>query len=164
VGGTSLGAFTPVPKRVVHACSLRLADSNSTVVTAAQHRDPRNPRGADDAVDGGAPIPGEMQVRASAGSVLIQDSRTWHSTATNPSDAPRTSIVCRYCPWWLSTEFSRGQFGFGGCNNARVPRDVYVYPLFLGNQIYSRGYARAIHLTRSLKLRTGLLRVAGRAC
>lgn len=89
------------------------------------HTDPRNPRGADDTIDGGGPIPGEMQVRATAGSVFMQDSRCWHSTATNPSDAPRTSLVARYCPWWLSTEFSRGQFGFGGCNNARVPREIY---------------------------------------
>lgn len=42
-----------------------------------QHRDIRNPLGADDDIEGGAPIPGEMQIRASAGSVLMQDSRTW---------------------------------------------------------------------------------------
>ena len=62
----------------------------------SQHHDGRNPRGADDAIDQGSSIPGEMQVRAKAGSVFIQDSRLWHSTAQNPSDAPRTSIVARY--------------------------------------------------------------------
>ena len=62
----------------------------------SQHHDGRNPRGADDAIDQGSSIPGEMQVRAKAGSVFIQDSRLWHSTAQNPSDSPRTSIVARY--------------------------------------------------------------------
>ena len=99
-------------------------ENGSTWIVPGSHTDPRNPRGADDAIDGGAPIPGEMQVRATAGSVLMQDSRCWHSTATNPSDAPRTSFVARYCPWWLSTAFSRGQFGFGGSNNGKFTSNL----------------------------------------
>lgn len=124
-----------------------------------QHRDPRNPRGADDAVDGGAPIPGEMQVRAKKGSVLIQDSRTWHSTATNPGDHPRTSIVARYCPWWLSTEFSRGHHGFAACNNARVPRDVYESMDFEAQLLFRHnvdGEPDGLHIEKHLQaLRNG---------
>ena len=39
-----------------------------------------------------APIPGDMQVRAKAGSVYIQDSRCWHATpARNTSGRTRVA-------------------------------------------------------------------------
>lgn len=100
-----------------------------------------------------------MQVRAKAGSVLIQDSRTWHSTATNPSDSPRTSIVARYCPWWLSTEFSRGHFGFAACNNARVPRNVYESMGFEAQLLFRHnvnGESDGLHMEKHVQaLRNG---------
>eukprot|EP01046_Picozoa_sp_COSAG06_P030882 COSAG06_NODE_2965_length_6019_cov_17.166723_1_plen_61_part_10 len=46
---------------------------------------------------------------AKAGSVLVQDSRLWHTGGVNTSDAVRTSVVVRYAPWWLSVEFGRTQ-------------------------------------------------------
>lgn len=94
-------------------------------VVPGSHRDLRNPRGADDAIDEHAPIPGELQVRATAGSVLVTDSRLWHSGGTNTSTRTRASFVARYAPWWLSCEFSRTQHGFSGSNNARLPREIY---------------------------------------
>ena len=93
-------------------------ESGGTWVVPGSHRDPRNPRGPDDGIDEFKPIPGEMQVSGPAGSVLIIDSRIWHSNAANPSDEPRVAIVVRYVPWWVSVEF-------GGRNNAIVPRQVY---------------------------------------
>ena len=51
----------------------------------------------------------EVQVVAKAGSVLVQDSRLWHTGGVNTSDAVRTSVVVRYAPWWLSVEFGRTQ-------------------------------------------------------
>ena len=93
-------------------------ESGGTWVVPGSHRDPRNPRGPEDGIDEFKPIPGEMQVTGPAGSVVIIDSRIWHSNAANPSDKPRVAIVVRYVPWWVSVEF-------GGRNNAIVPRQVY---------------------------------------
>jgi hypothetical protein len=93
-------------------------ESGGTWVVPGSHRDSRNPRGPEDRIDEFKPIPGEIQVSGPAGSVLIIDSRIWHSNAANPSDEPRVAIVVRYVPWWVSVEF-------GGRNNAIVPRQVY---------------------------------------
>lgn len=82
------------------------------------HLDPRNPLHMHDGIDPSAAIPGEMQLQGPAGSVLILDSRIWHSTANNPSDAPRVTVLTRYSPWWISLEF-------GGRNRSLVPRDVF---------------------------------------
>jgi ectoine hydroxylase-related dioxygenase (phytanoyl-CoA dioxygenase family) len=68
------------------------------------HVDPRNPRGENDGIDEFAPIPNELQVEGPAGSVLVMDARIWHSNAENPDDKPRTAVVVRYAPWWLSLE------------------------------------------------------------
>jgi hypothetical protein len=52
-----------------------------------------------------APIPGEMQVTATAGSVFIQDSRLWHSAPMhNFRNQERVTVVNRWCPWWLSVD------------------------------------------------------------
>ena len=93
-------------------------ESGGTWVVPGSHRDPRNPRGLEDGIDEFKPIPGEMQASGPAGSVVIIDSRIWHSNAANPSDKPRVAIVVRYVPWWVSVEF-------GGRNNAIVPQEVY---------------------------------------
>ena len=80
-------------------------DSAATWVVPGSHRDGRNPRGPDDAMSVTAPIPGDMQVAARAGSVFIQDSRTWHASAMhNPSGRKRVAIVNRWAPWWLAVD------------------------------------------------------------
>ena len=48
-------------------------------VLPGSHRDPRNPRGPNDHINPEKPIPGEFQIAASAGSVLVQDTRTGHA-------------------------------------------------------------------------------------
>ena len=98
------------------------ANSAGTWVLPGSHRDPRNPRGPSDGIDPGKPIPGEFQVTAPAGSVLVQDTRMWHSMAANPSDQDRVGCVVRYCPWWLNAN--------GGLTSQRltprpVPRATY---------------------------------------
>ena len=81
------------------------ADSGATWVVPGSHRDGRNPRGPDDGITVTAPIPGDMQVTAKAGSVFIQDSRTWHASAMhNTSGRKRVAVVNRWCPWWLSVD------------------------------------------------------------
>ena len=64
------------------------------------------------------------------------------------------SCSCRSCPWWLSTEFSRGRHGFGACNNAVVPREVYdgfsddAKLLFRHN---AEGVADGLHVQKHLQ-------------
>lgn len=79
--------------------------SAGTWVVPGSHRDKRNPRGPNDGVIVSAPIPGDMQIEASAGSVYIQDSRCWHAAAVhNNSGRQRVVVVNRWCPWWVSVD------------------------------------------------------------
>ena len=73
--------------------------NGGTWVLPGSHMDPRNPRGPTDGIDPGKPIPGEFQISAPAGSVLVQDTRMWHSMAANPSANDRVGCVVRYAPW-----------------------------------------------------------------
>ena len=57
--------------------------SGGTWVVPYSHRDLRNPRGVLDPIDENAPIPGEVQITAPAGSVYVQDTRCWHSIAAS---------------------------------------------------------------------------------
>ena len=88
--------------------------SGAPWVVPYSHRDSRNPFGPRDGVTRSAAIPGEIQITAPAGSVYLQDSRTWHSSALhNSSGRDRVAMVCRYAPWWLSVqEFDGIQVGF----------------------------------------------------
>lgn len=79
--------------------------SGGTWVVPGSHKDGRTPRGPSDGITASAPIPGEMQIKAKAGSVLIQDSRVWHSSALhNFSNYDRVAVVSRWCPWWISAD------------------------------------------------------------
>ena len=99
--------------------------NGGTWIVPGSHKDPRNPRGPDDGIDQNAPIPGEFQVSAPAGSVFMQDTRIWHSGALNQSEHERTAVVCRYAPWWLSgNEFGNLHSG-GHALRTYVPREVY---------------------------------------
>ena len=99
--------------------------NGGTWVVPGSHKDPRNPRGPDDDIDQRAPIPGEFQVSAPAGSVFMQDTRIWHSGAINQSEHERTAVVCRYAPWWLSgNEFCNLHSG-GHTLRTYIPREVY---------------------------------------
>ena len=99
--------------------------NGGTWIVPGSHKDPRNPRGPDDGIDEQAPIPGEFQISAPAGSVFMQDTRIWHSGAANQSAHERTAVVCRYGPWWLSgNEFGNLHSG-GHTLRTYVPRAVY---------------------------------------
>jgi len=100
--------------------------NGGTWIVPGSHKDPRNPRGPDDGIDEHAPIPGEFQVSAPAGSVFMQDTRIWHSGALNQSEHERTAVVCRYAPWWLSgNEFGNLHSG-GHTLRTYVPKGVYA--------------------------------------
>ena len=68
------------------------ADSGGTWVVPWSHRDPRNPRGPVDNICVAAPISGELQVAAPAGSVYIQDSRSWHASPLHNMGRPLCSL------------------------------------------------------------------------
>lgn len=100
-------------------------ENGGTWIVPRSHRDLRNPRShldprnpPQDDIRDDEPIPGEIQLAGPAGSVVMIDSRVWHSSGSNPSPEPRVTILARYSPWWLSLEF-------GGRNNAIVPRETY---------------------------------------
>ena len=80
------------------------AESGGTWVVPGSHRDTRNPRGPADGISIVAPIPGELQVSAPAGSVYIQDSRSWHASAMHNTRHDRVAVVNRWAPWWLSVD------------------------------------------------------------
>ena len=83
--------------------------SGGTFAVPGSHKDHRNPRGPSDKITLTAPIPGEIQIKAKAGSVFIQDSRLWHSSPMhNFGHNDRIAIVSRWCPWWLTVnDFAR---------------------------------------------------------
>ena len=87
--------------------------NGATWVVPRSRTEARNPRGPRDGLDEWSPMPDEIQVSAPAGSVLINDTRTFHSIASNFTAEPRVSAVLRFSPWWLGHEF--GSPRTGGC-------------------------------------------------
>ena len=113
----------PFPKAVIGITALWMlspfsTNNGGTWIVPKTHLDTKNPRGKSDGIDEHAPIFNEIQATGSAGSVLVMDSRIWHSNAANPSDKPRTAVVVRYAPWWLNLEFY-------GVNQATIPAEVF---------------------------------------
>ena len=97
----------PYPDAVMHLTTLWMlspfsAENGGTLLVPGSHRSANNPTGEMD-VDPDAPYPTEIHAEGPAGSVLVMDSRIWHATAANATDAPRVSVVVRYAPWWLNT-------------------------------------------------------------
>ena len=72
-----------------------------TLLVPGSHRASGNPSG-DVGVDAFAPYPTEIQAVGAAGSVLMFDSRLWHSSAANTSQETRVAVVVRWAPWWLN--------------------------------------------------------------
>jgi len=96
---------TPYPDTVAHITTLWMlspftAETGGTLVVSGSHRMNNNPTG-DNGVDPLTPYPTEINASGKAGSVLVMDSRLWHSTAPNTTNEPRVAIAIRYAPWWL---------------------------------------------------------------
>ena len=98
----------PYPDATMHLTTLWMLsdfteENGGTVIVPGSHRSRSNPTG-DSGVEPMESHPTEMNATGAAGSVLVIDSRLWHATARNRSDAPRVSVVIRYAPWWLNTK------------------------------------------------------------
>ena len=107
-------------------------DSGGTWVVPGSHKDTRNPRGASDGITCTAPIPGDMQITAAAGSVYIQDSRSWHASPLhNTSGRERIAVVNRWCPWWIAVD----DYAPHGINNTVLSTAVALGYLALPTEL-----------------------------
>lgn len=104
--------LAPYPDAVMHLTTLWMLtpfgeENSGTLVVPGSHRFSTNPTSAECEFEEEAPYPTEMHATGDAGSVLIFDSRLWHSTAPNRSSSPRVALAVRYAPWWLNLEVLR---------------------------------------------------------
>ena len=104
----TVAAHIPAPyaDAVLHVTAIFMLspfneETGGTLVVPGSHRSNANPSG-DTKIDRDSPYPTEINATGTAGSVLLFDSRLWHSVATNTSDQPRTAVIARYAPWWLN--------------------------------------------------------------
>ncbi len=101
----------PYPDAVMHLTTIWMLSSfteanGGTLVVPGSHRASNNPTG-NNGVSPEAPYSTELNLTGEAGSVLVMDSRLWHSTAANTSRDPRVAVVVRYAPWWLNLNVLR---------------------------------------------------------
>ncbi|SVE32867.1 uncharacterized protein METZ01_LOCUS485721, partial [marine metagenome] len=141
---------TPYPDIPMHITTLWMLspftiENGGTLIVPGSHRISNNPTG-DNGVDPNVAHPDEVNATGEAGSVLVLDSRIWHSTAPNQTGTSRVSVVVRYAPWWLNTRVLMPdsnerkvmveRTGLSDNIQPTVPRDVYkrlpadVQPLF----------------------------------
>lgn len=74
-------------------------DNGGTILVPGSHRSENNWTGG---LDIEQPYPGEVQATGPAGSVVLFDSRLWHTNGANNSTDPRVGMIMTYFPWWLS--------------------------------------------------------------
>ena len=82
-------------------------ENGGTIVLPGSHLFERNPSGAGDETYANTTHRSEQQVTGKAGSILIYDSRLWHSIAPNRTAWPRVALAIRFAPWWLNLEVRR---------------------------------------------------------
>ena len=79
-------------------------NSGGTFIIPKSHKFKDNPRSSMD-ISVVSPIEGEIQIKAKAGSVFIQDTRLWHSSSINLNKSQkRVAVLNRWYPWWLSVD------------------------------------------------------------
>ena len=108
--------------------------TGGTLVIPGSQKMRTNPSGGD-CHDREAPHAAEVQISGAAGSVILFDSRLWHSVTTNHSDEPRIALNAGYAPWWLnlqptkegSDDFERMVVETDGKPNINPPLDKAVF-------------------------------------
>ncbi len=96
----------PYPNIVAHLTSLWMlspftSENGGTLIFPGSHLLNCNPTGTHEHPPA-APLPDEIHVTGSAGSVVVMDSRLWHAASPNRTDRPRTALAVRFAPWWLN--------------------------------------------------------------
>jgi len=71
-----------------------------TIVVPGSHKRKKSPRSSN--INIYKPLKDEITISAMSGSVLIQDSRLWHSPSPSSADKDRIAVVNRWSPWWMS--------------------------------------------------------------
>ena len=100
--------LAPYPDTMMHLSSIWMltefsAENGGTLLVPGSHRSSDNPSKGDlPDIDRDAPYPTETHAVGAPGSVLLYDSRLWHSVAPNLSDVARVALIVRYAPWWLN--------------------------------------------------------------
>ena len=122
-------------------------ENGATYVVPGSHRMHTSPQVEDIGVNTNEPYPTEMQALGKAGSVLIWDTRLWHTNGINHSNESRVFLSMAYVPWWFNletdwpgsvqNEYLRDDNGATKRGVSLIPAHVYeslpedVKPLFL---------------------------------
>ena len=104
--GPKVRVFAPYQDAVMQLTSVWMLtpfsrENGGTILVPGSHRSETNATGG---LKVQTPYPGETQATGPAGSVVLFDSRLWHTNGTNNSDKPRVGMVMLYFPWWLNQE------------------------------------------------------------
>jgi hypothetical protein len=79
-------------------------NNGGTFIVPKSHKFKDNPRVSTN-ISVVSPIEDEMQIKAKAGSVFVQDTRLWHSSSINLNkNQKRVAVLNRWYPWWLSVD------------------------------------------------------------
>lgn len=92
---------TPMLMTVIFMLSPFNEKTGGTMLVPGSHRARRDWNG-DYGDSPLSPHQSQIQAIAPAGSVLMFDSRMWHSVPVNRSDKVRAGVTVRYAPWWLN--------------------------------------------------------------
>ena len=75
--------------------------NGGTVLVPGSHRYSNNPTGDGNLLQGDR-HPSQITATGNPGSVLMFDSRTWHTNGANTSNEQRIAIIARYVAWWFN--------------------------------------------------------------
>ena len=118
--------------------------SGGTIVVPGSHLDERKPRDPSSPINVAAPIDGELRIKAGAGTVLLIDTRLWHTAPfCNESADHRVAVVSRWAPWWLNTSSYASHSRF---NRANRPINFTEWSAFPdGLKPHTRNLCSEIH-------------------
>ena len=74
--------------------------TGGTIIMPGSHKRKKSPRSSN--INLNKPLKNEITISANSGSVLIQDSRLWHSPPPSSTEKDRIAVVNRWSPWWMS--------------------------------------------------------------
>jgi len=91
--------------------------AGGTIVVPGSHLDERKPRDPSSGINVAAPISSELRLQGDAGTMLLMDTRLWHTPPFfNESAHHRVAVVSRWAPWWLNTNDYASQSRFSLAN------------------------------------------------